>query len=96
MTTAKIEEDNLPKGNLIWKMLPDFLMERGVQITGWPEGVLFPTQRFNRDSGWKSAQGIKDIGINGARLLAERLESLNDPQESMRAVNIGKCGMCSH
>jgi len=65
-------------------------MERGVQITGWPESVLFPTQRVNPDTG--RPQGIKDIGINGARLLAERLD---DPQGSMRAVNVGEYGRCS-
>ena len=93
MTTAKVDAENLPTGNLTWKMLLDFFMEQGVQITGWPETVLFPTQRLKPDAAQKSGQGIKDIGINSTRLLAERLDNRGS---SMAAVKVDINGTCSH
>lgn len=93
MTTDKVDAGNLPTGNLIWKTLPEYLMERGVQITGWPENVLFPTQKLKPDAAQNSSQGIKDIGINGTRLLAERL---NNPRSSIAAVKVDVDGMCPH
>lgn len=84
-----IDESNLPPGNLMWKTLPSFFIDRGIQITGWPQNVLFPTQKVNPDSVRKSGQGIKDIGTNAARLLAEAL--INSPC-SVKAKRVSKRG----
>lgn len=83
----------LPKGkNLIWKALPDLLLERGVQLTGWPETILFPTQKLKLDATRKSGQGIKDIGINGAHLLAETLAG---QEGCIKGTEVNIAGKCS-
>ena len=91
MTTDDVKAENLPTGNLRWKTLSEYFMEREVQITGWPETVLFPTQRVKPDASHKTGQGIKDIGVNGTRLLAERL---GNPRSSMAAMLVDIDGTC--